>query len=197
MPTTLFPYTWQYNNQPIEVLANDINLLLPNENKYDLEVLYGSPWALKPIMVKTSLEINNTYATTQPIPTFTGYKVVGALSFNGSNSYVQYLGTISSSNGLYSWINKGSVYVFGDQILLNTHLVSAFTPGALVRDETTNNYVTADYMNILEDQAIPGEFDLYMVIASTNTVNNITMDIVSFEFEFMVPTNSIVNFIEP
>ena len=197
MPTPLFPYTWQYNNQPIDVLAADINLLLPNENNYNLEVLYGSPWVLKPSMVKTSLEINDTYATTQPIHTFTGYKVVGALSFNGSNNYVQYLGTVNSSNSLYSWINKGSVYVFGDQILLNTHLVSAFTPGALVYDESTTNYVPADYMNILVDQAVPGEFDLYMIIASTTTVNNIAIDFVSFEFEFMVPTNSTVNFIEP
>jgi hypothetical protein len=197
MSTPLFPYTWQYNNQTIDVLAANVNLLLPNENNYNLEGLFGAPWFLKPSMVKTSLEINDTYATTQPQPTFTGYKVVGALQFTGGNPYVEYLGTVESSNGLYSWINKGSVYVFGDQIVLNTHLVSAFTPGALVKDETTNNYVTADYMNILVDQTVPGEFDLYMIIASTATVNNIAIDFVSFEFEFMIPTNSIVNFIEP
>lgn len=31
MPTPLFPYTWQYNNQPIEVLAEDVaNIFIAN-----------------------------------------------------------------------------------------------------------------------------------------------------------------------
>jgi hypothetical protein len=41
MPTPLFPYTWQYNNQSIEVLASNVNLLLPacnDSNKYSTEV---------------------------------------------------------------------------------------------------------------------------------------------------------------
>jgi len=31
MPTPLFPYTWQYNNQPIEILTQDVaNILIDN-----------------------------------------------------------------------------------------------------------------------------------------------------------------------
>lgn len=30
MPAPLFPFTWQYNNQPIEVLANDISQFVTN-----------------------------------------------------------------------------------------------------------------------------------------------------------------------
>jgi len=34
MPTPLFPFTWQYNNQPIEVLADNIAGLVVNTNKF-------------------------------------------------------------------------------------------------------------------------------------------------------------------
>lgn len=32
MPTPLFPYTWQYNNQPIEVLAEEVLNIISNGN---------------------------------------------------------------------------------------------------------------------------------------------------------------------
>lgn len=34
MPTPLFPFTWQYNNQPIEVLAENIAGLVVNTDKF-------------------------------------------------------------------------------------------------------------------------------------------------------------------
>lgn len=34
MPTPLFPFTWQYNNQPIEILAENIAGLVVNTDKF-------------------------------------------------------------------------------------------------------------------------------------------------------------------
>jgi hypothetical protein len=119
MPTPLYPFTWQYNNQPIEVLANNVNLLLPecnDSNKYVTNVTPGIPWLIYPTLINTCTKVEdlNTIDPNLPVDNLGGWKIGGHLVLQGSDSYTVSLGTLTVENsnglfnaGLFPWKTSG------------------------------------------------------------------------------------------
>lgn len=120
MPTPLFPFTWQYNNQPIEVLANNVNLLLPecnDSNKYITNVTPGVPWLIYPTLINTCTKVEdvNTIDPNLPVEDLSGWKIGGHLVLQGSDAYSVSLGTLTvensynlSNQGFYPWKTSGT-----------------------------------------------------------------------------------------
>jgi hypothetical protein len=120
MPTPLFQYTWQYNNQPIGILANDISLLLPECNdseKYTTNVMDGSIWLIAPTLKKTCTKVEdiNTINPGNLTPqNLNGWKIGGSVVLQNQSSYSVSVGTLTVENsfglvndGLFPWKTSG------------------------------------------------------------------------------------------
>ena len=121
MPNPIFPFTWQYNNQPIEVLAANVNLLLPECNDSDTYVTNVTndilnPWFILPTLNNTCTKVQDlhTLDPNLPIQNLSGWKIGGNLVLQSQPSYTVSLGTLTVENsfglmndGLYAWKTSG------------------------------------------------------------------------------------------
>jgi hypothetical protein len=212
MPTPLFPYTWQYNNQSIEVLASNVNLFLPacnDSNKYSTEVTSSQiPYVIKPSMLSTCLKVEDLHSIDPnlPIENLSGWKVGGSVVLQSAGSYAVPLGTILVENGfglsnfgIYPWKTSGVAYADVPGIslkqkveplgLFNTVTDLSTLSGlnyAQITFEHTYNVVGNNVEVILELKVDP--CPLTVLPATTIEVN------VSFEIEYLINNTCTVSY---
>ena len=179
-------------------LADAVHAGCVENNTYKAGIYDIFPWIIEPSMIPTCTRVEDTPAApTLLAVNLVGYKIGATTTVNNDNYVVEYIGTVETNNGLpggyLPWKTSGNVTTFGDGYVNNVS--SAFASGALVRSlGDGDSYVPADYMGIYVEQIDPGVWDLYLVVASTTALDNIVADIISFEYEFLVPENSDIKF---
>jgi hypothetical protein len=207
MSTPLFPFTWQYSNQPIEVLANNVNLLLPecnDSNKYTTNVTPGIPWFIYPTLINTCTKVEdlNTIDPNLPVENLSGWKIGGHLVLQNSDSYTVSLGTLTvedsfslSNQGFYPWKTSGTTSA---QIPTTFNMVTE--PLGLFNTATDSGTVSGiNYVQVrftyTPTYPVTGDTVTYALeltvercsISETATPPTAELEIaISFEFEFLI-----------
>ena len=118
MPTPLFPYTWQYNNQPIEVLAEEVaNIFVTN----NISVL--------PYKVYSALLSQN--GTSDPVATIMQNTLGANIVWTRTSTGV-YLGTCTGQ----LTVDKTVIFTQANTSLIGLIYPSINTPGDDVTIET-------------------------------------------------------------
>lgn len=211
MPTPLFPYTWQYSNQPIGILANDINLLLPECNdsdKYITNVSGGSPWIIYPTLINTCSKVEdlNTIDSNLPVQNLSGWKIGGYIVLQSQPSYSVSLGilTIENSFGLLSaglcpWKTSGMTWAQKPLTYLAiTEPLGIFNTATDLGVLSGNNYVqvTFTYEPVTYPPVGTTTLDYQLMlhvsrcsISETPALPTDEIEIaISFELEFLIDT---------
>jgi hypothetical protein len=211
MPTPLFQYTWQYNNQPIEILANNINLLLPECNdsdKYVTNVMGAPNWFIAPTLINTCSkveDINTINPGNQPPQNLNGWKIGGSVALQGQNSYSISVGTLTVENsfglvndGLFVWKTSGTASAQEPPSYIRTiEPLGLFNTATDLGVPSLTNYVqvkfTFDYVSY-PPIGTTLEYNIILTvdrcsISETPTLLTDEIEIViSFELEFLIDT---------
>lgn len=126
MPIPLFPFVWQYNNQTINTLANDIALLLPQYDDYTTNVAFVNPPAIPfiiyPTLIESGTKIIDVHTLTPNLPlnNLSGWKIGGSVVLQNATTYTIPLGKITVNDpntngsgllnsGFFPWKTSGNV----------------------------------------------------------------------------------------
>jgi len=208
MSTPLYPFTWQYNNQPIEVLANNVNLLLPecnDSNKYVTNVTPGIvPWLIYPTLINTCTKVEdlNTIGPNIPAENLSGWKIGGQLVLQASDSYTVSLGTLTVENsanvpngGFYSWKISGMAWAqIPNTYNLITEPLGLFNTASDLGTPSGINYVQVRFIHT-PTYPVVGNTITYALelnvercsISQTATPPTAEIEIaIAFEWEFLI-----------
>jgi hypothetical protein len=166
-----------------------------NADAYSTPVYDIFPYIAKPTMVKSCTTIDSTSVETLNMET---YKIGGIVYIPNTKSVgVIYLGSVDATtvNGSpFSvqgpWKISGSVDAYDGS--LDMSVGSSLASGAFLTDTDSGETVATDMLTIMASYYTPGAFDLYLVYAATSVKQ--VEGVVSFEYEFLVNKDSIVNF---
>lgn len=211
MPNPLFPFTWQYNNQPIAILANDINLLLPECNDSDKYVTnvapVVAPWIIYPTLINTCSKVEdlNTIDSFLPVQNLSGWKIGGHLVLQNQPSYSVSLGILTVENsfglslgGLYPWKTSGMTWAQTPSTYIAiTEPLGIFNTATDLGVPSGNNYVQVKFT--YEPVVYPPvgttlDYQLMLYvnrcsISETPTLPTDDIEIaISFELEFLIDT---------
>lgn len=218
MPTPLYPFTWQYNNQPIEVLASNVNLLLPecnDSNKYITNVSGATPpWIIYPSLLNTCTQVEdlNTIDTNLPVQNLSGWKIGGQLILQQQSSYTVSLGTLTVENGfglvldgLFPWKTSGMTWaqVPGGYNII-TEPLGIFNTATDLGVPSGNNYVQVKFTyEPVPYPPVSGNTLVYELVLNvercsiSETPSSPTDEIeiaISFELEFLIDTQCTVTY---
>lgn len=207
MPTPLFPFVWQYNNQTINTLANDIAGLLPQYDDYTTNVAVLNPPALPfiiwPTLTQSGTKVVDLHTLTPnlPINNLNGWKLTGQVILQNANTYTIPLGIITVSDpntngpgllnsGFFSWNTSGSVLSdIGGLAQINEPL-GPFNTVTDINQVNSQNYARINFvqtMNYVTPYVIDYTLELKLESCpfTIPTVGPLET-IVSFEIEFLV-----------
>ena len=211
MPNPLFPFTWQYNNQPIEILANNINLLLPECNDSDKYVTNVGPvvppWIIYPTLINTCSKVEdlNTIDSFLPVQNLSGWKIGGHLVLQNQPSYSVSLGILTVENsfgllsaGLYPWKTSGMTWAQTPPTYIAiTEPLGIFNTATDLGVPSGNNYVQVKftYEPVVyppTGTTIDYQLMLYVNRCSISETPDLPTDdieiAISFELEFLIDT---------
>jgi hypothetical protein len=193
------------------ILNSGLNTAAAECNTFTTGVYNAFPWAVTPTVIESCTKLINTGGMTN-ITSFTGHKVAGTYYLLNDNFISAYIGTIElfSFDGEFdpgsflSWTTSGSVVAQADDILPDSSVTSPFANGALVWDIDNAVTIPVDLLNIVVYEVppveigpnIPLQIDLYLKIAAGAAGGAGISGIISFEGEFLIPTEYTVNFVQ-
>lgn len=207
MPTPLFPFVWQYNNQTINTLANDISGLLPQYDDYTTNVAIlpppATPFIIWPTLTQSGTKVIDLHTLTPnlPINNLSGWKLTGQVLLQNANTYTIPLGVITVSDpnttgpgllnsGFFSWNTSGSVLSdIGGLAQINEPL-GPFNTVTDINQVNTQNYARINFvqtMNYVTPYVVDYTLELKLESCpfTIPTVGPLET-IVSFEIEFLV-----------
>jgi hypothetical protein len=217
MPNPIFPFTWQYNNQPIEVLASNVNLLLPECNDADKYITNVSaavaPWVIYPTLINTCSKVEdlNTIQPNLPVQNLSGWKIGGHVVLQAQPSYSVSLGILTVENsfggtmlnvGLYPWKSSGMTWAQipgGYKII--TEPLGIFNTASDVGVPSGNNYVQVKFTYepvVYPPSGTTLDYQLMLYvdrcsISETPALPTDEIEIaISFELEFLIDTGCTV-----
>ncbi len=176
------------------VAINDLEPVL-NEKVYVSEMFNMGAFYLTPTLVPTATKIINAIEGGFPSASLNGYKVTGMVEIDGVTDIQIYLGSVILGQnwfGITPFKVSGSVSAYDDYFGL--YKQSSFSDGAYFTDDNDTYAYKVDECSIASDYVSPTEVDLYLIITAASFVGNI-QGLVSFEYEFLVPEETTVNFI--
>lgn len=205
MPTPLFPFVWQYNNQTINTLANNIALLLPQYDDYTTNVAIQGPPAIPfiihPTLIESGTKINDLHTLTPnlSVNNLTGWKIGGSVLLQNATTYTIPLGVITVNDttstgflnsGFFPWKTSGNTICdIGGSVQINEPIGPFNTVGDLTQINGQNyarinfnqtlNYITPYILEVtleLKLESCP------FTIVSVGPFETI----VSFELEFLI-----------
>lgn len=176
------------------VAINDLEPVL-NEKVYVSEMFNTMPFELTPTLVPTATKIINKIEGGFPAASLNGYKVVGTVDVSDSSVIQIYLGSVILGQnwfGIFPFKTSGNVSAYDDNYGLD--IQSSFSNSAYFTDSDDSYTYPVEMCTIANEYVTSSQVDLYLIIASSTFVGNIQGE-VSFEYEFLVPEDTTVDFI--
>jgi hypothetical protein len=209
MPAPLFPFVWQYNNQTINTLANNVALLLPQYDDYTTNVAFVNPPAIPfiiyPTLIESGTKIIDAHTLTPnlPVNNLSGWKIGGSIVLQGQNSYSISVGTLTVENsfgllndGLFVWKTSGTASAQESPSYIRTiEPLGLFNTATDLGVPSLTNYVqvkfTFDYVSY-PPTGTTLEYNIMLTvdrcsISETPTLPTDEIEIIiSFELEFLI-----------